>query len=83
MPQSDLEALLNPPSYINDIVDGSEEDQIGSNLQSGPGADLSCLWSLMMSKRLRNFSSYLFLVHAFTYHHHRQTRLFLWNMKKG
>ena len=30
MPKEDLEILLNPPSYINDIEDGSFEDQISS-----------------------------------------------------
>ncbi|WP_423893630.1 DUF3299 domain-containing protein [Candidatus Pelagadaptatus aseana] len=34
MPEEDLEALLNPPSYITDIEDGSAEDQISSQLQS-------------------------------------------------
>lgn len=34
MPKDDYEALLNPPEYIYDIEDGSEEDQIGGQLQS-------------------------------------------------
>ena len=28
LPQSDLDALMNPPSYLDEIVDGSEEDTI-------------------------------------------------------
>jgi hypothetical protein len=34
MPADDLEALMNPPSYITDIEDGSEEDQISEQLQN-------------------------------------------------
>ena len=33
MPKKDLEALLNPPSYITDVEDGSLEDQISNQLQ--------------------------------------------------
>lgn len=31
MPASDLEALWNPPEYINDLPEGSELDSIGTN----------------------------------------------------
>ena len=31
IPEADLEALRNPPEYINDIVDGSPEDVISGN----------------------------------------------------
>jgi hypothetical protein len=34
MPAEDLDALLNPPSYINDIEDGSLEDQISDQVQN-------------------------------------------------
>ncbi len=34
MPKEDLDALLNPPSYITDIEDGSIEDQISSQIQN-------------------------------------------------
>ncbi len=33
MPADDLEALLNPPDYLNDIVDGSSEDKIGAAVE--------------------------------------------------
>lgn len=33
MPKDDLEALLNPPEYLNDIVDGSIEDQLDNQVQ--------------------------------------------------
>ncbi|CAA0108698.1 Uncharacterised protein [Halioglobus japonicus] len=36
MPEEDLEALLNPPDYIGDIVDGSPEDQIVPGLEPAP-----------------------------------------------
>lgn len=32
MPEDDLEALMNPPEYLNEIEDGSMEDQISSQL---------------------------------------------------
>lgn len=32
IPDEDLEALLNPPEYLNEIEDGSSEDQISSQL---------------------------------------------------
>ncbi len=34
IPQDDLEALLNPPDYLNDIEDGSFEDQITGQIQN-------------------------------------------------
>lgn len=34
MPEEDLEALLNPPSYVTDVEDGSLEDQISSQIQN-------------------------------------------------
>lgn len=34
MPQQDLDALLNPPEYLSDIEDGSEEDQISSQISN-------------------------------------------------
>lgn len=34
MPQGDLDALLNPPSYITDVEDGSFEDQISNQIQN-------------------------------------------------
>ncbi len=34
MPQEDIDALLNPPSYITDVEDGSLEDQISGQLQN-------------------------------------------------
>jgi len=34
LPDADLQALLNPPDFLNDIADGSEEDILDSRLQS-------------------------------------------------
>ena len=34
IPADDLEILLNPPTYLNEIEDGSPEDQIVSNIQN-------------------------------------------------
>lgn len=39
LPEDDLQALLNPPDYLNEIVDGSAEDQIASQIQSAMSAD--------------------------------------------
>ncbi len=36
MPKADLEALLNPPSYVTDVEDGSLEDQLANQIQSSP-----------------------------------------------
>lgn len=33
MPQDDLDALLNPPAYLDEIEDGSEQDQLSSQFQ--------------------------------------------------
>lgn len=38
MPPEDLDALLNPPSYVTDVVDGSIEDQIASQVQNSLAA---------------------------------------------
>lgn len=38
IPKEDLDALLNPPSYITDIEDGSVEDQISSQIQNAVAA---------------------------------------------
>lgn len=38
MPKEDLDALLNPPSYVTDVEDGSFEDQISSQLQNSIAA---------------------------------------------
>ncbi|MBO9490583.1 DUF3299 domain-containing protein [Endozoicomonas sp. G2_1] len=34
IPEQDLQALLNPPSYLDEIADGSLEDQIYSQIQN-------------------------------------------------
>ncbi len=34
MPKDDLEALLNPPDYLDDVEDGSIEDQISNQVQN-------------------------------------------------
>lgn len=34
MPKEDLNALLNPPSYVTDVEDGSDDDQISSQIQN-------------------------------------------------
>lgn len=35
IPEDDLEALMNPPEYLNEIEDGSAADQVASTLKSG------------------------------------------------
>lgn len=34
MPKDDLDSLLNPPSYIDDIVENSEEDQLNNTIKN-------------------------------------------------
>ena len=34
MPKEDLDALLNPPAYINEIVDGSDEDTLDKSFKN-------------------------------------------------
>ena len=34
MPKEDLDALLNPPSYVTDVEDGSFEDQISNQIEN-------------------------------------------------
>jgi len=34
LPDADLQALLNPPDFLNDIEDGSADDVLDSRLQS-------------------------------------------------
>jgi hypothetical protein len=36
IPQKELDALLNPPSYITDVEDGSADDEISSQLRIDP-----------------------------------------------
>lgn len=38
MPKEDLDALMNPPSYIAEIVDGSPEDQMSNQMANAIGA---------------------------------------------
>ena len=38
MPKEDLDALLNPPSYVTDVEDGSFEDQISNQIQNSIAA---------------------------------------------
>ena len=38
MPKEDLDALLNPPSYVTDVEDGSFEDQISNQIQNALAA---------------------------------------------
>ncbi len=38
MPKEDLEALLNPPSYLDEVLDGSAEDQISNQIQNPSAA---------------------------------------------
>lgn len=38
MPKDDLEVLLNPPAYIDNIAEGSEDDQISNQMQSAISA---------------------------------------------
>lgn len=45
MPKEDLDALLNPPESLNEIIDGSSEDTIQSKLQSNPDEELQTAYA--------------------------------------
>jgi len=53
MPQEDLDALMNPPEYLNDISDGSLEDQINSQLQGAMSADDSRYQQALSSAQIK------------------------------
>ena len=40
MPQAELDALLNPPAYLDEVEDGSFEDKIASQIQAQLNVDL-------------------------------------------
>lgn len=53
MPEDDLDALLNPPDFLDDIADGSVEDQIASQIQMTTGqADGSRYHQALTSTRV-------------------------------
>jgi hypothetical protein len=52
MPQDDLDAILNSPDYLDDIADGSAEDQIGSKVQKAANARDSRYQQALKSTRV-------------------------------
>lgn len=59
MPKDDLEALSNPPEYLDQIEDGSFEDQISSQLQSAleTAADDKYQQALVSTKVVKAFDN--------------------------
>ena len=57
IPEDELEVLLNPPAYIWDIEDGSEEDVLNSSLQSSPANEKQDLYqqALVSTKVIEEF----------------------------
>lgn len=53
MPQEDLDALMNPPEYLNEISDGSLEDQISSQLKGAMSEDDSRYQQALTSTRIK------------------------------
>ena len=53
IPQEDLDALMNPPEYLNDISDGSLEDQINSQLQGAMSSDDSRYQQALSSAQIK------------------------------
>lgn len=53
MPQDDLDALMNPPEYLNEIADGSLEDQINSQLKGAMTEDDSRYQAALASTRIK------------------------------
>jgi hypothetical protein len=52
MPQDDLDAIMNAPDYLDDIVDGSAEDKIGSKVQKALSARDSRYQQALTSTRV-------------------------------
>ena len=52
MPKEDLEAILNPPSYLEDIEDGSFEDQLESEFEYSVTAPDDRYQQALVSKRV-------------------------------
>lgn len=52
LPKEDLDALLNPPEYLNDITDGSLEDSLSSQLQAIATADSDPYQQALRSTRI-------------------------------
>jgi len=53
MPEADLKALENPPDYISEIEDGSEEDVVASQLKGSAPADADPYQQALVSKEIR------------------------------
>jgi len=54
MPGSDLEALLNPPDYVTEVVEGSDEDQPFGALKSNQAASVDDSYQrALVSTRVR------------------------------
>jgi hypothetical protein len=54
MPQDDLDAIINSPDYLDDIIDGSAEDLIGSEVQKAEDAKDSRYQQALKSTRVVN-----------------------------
>ena len=55
MPSSDLEALLNPPDYVTEVVEGSDEDQPFGALKSTQTASVDGSYQrALISTRVRS-----------------------------
>lgn len=52
LPKDDLDALLNPPDYLNEIQDGSAEDAIDSNLGNEIEEPLDRYQQALISQRI-------------------------------
>lgn len=52
MPQDDLDAIMDSPDYLDDIADGSAEDQIGSKVQKAANARDSRYQQALKSTRV-------------------------------
>ncbi|MFQ3172340.1 MAG: hypothetical protein ACI9DG_002381 [Oleispira sp.] len=52
MPQDDLDAIMDSPDYLDDIADGSAEDQIGSEVQKATNARDSRYQQALKSTRV-------------------------------
>ena len=61
MPQDDSDALMNPPDYLNEIEDGSDDDLLSNQLmlandQAGDDRFMQALTSTRVMKEFDNFN---------------------------
>lgn len=53
IPQDDLDALLDPPEYLDEIEDGSPEDDLASDIRTAPASITGRYEEALVSQRIK------------------------------